>query len=200
MPTLMTNGRPVKPTRTVSRRRPFGEGILEPARPLANTPVVLSVTPVAGKPGKCVALMEDEFWGDREPSRAYRYAVVQYDGETETGYDGTFSLLDAQVLVRHLTTPLPAVASEPRFEPSTDDRAWWAQNDLESRIGLLTSVNSSSPRARARNPWDDLYAQSRAQDCLDRGLIAPDTAEWMARTSLVGHEPGWFAGHPVEDF
>lgn len=187
MTTLQRNRRPVKPTRVDRRNaRPFGEGILEPERPVANTPVVLSVTPVAGKPGQVVALMEDEFWATREHARAFRFAVVQYDGETETGYDGTFSLGDAKALVWHLTTPLPA--TDGHFEPTAADRAWWARNDLEATMGPQERISGGPRRRRVRNPWDELAAQSRAQDCLDRGLIPADTADWMARTSLVGHE------------
>jgi len=88
--------------------------VIRPRQPeiLANTPVILAVFPVPDHPGRCVALMEDEFWHTREHARAFRYGVVCMAGEVETSYSGTDSLRDAQALAWHLSEPMPTFTED----------------------------------------------------------------------------------------
>lgn len=70
----------------------------------------------------------------------------------------------------------PARTDFHRFEPTPAERSWWARESarLES--------------AREDREIDNRAAESAALDAMERGLIPPDVAAEIARTSIVGHD------------
>lgn len=61
-------------------------------------------------------------------------------------------------------------------------------------LGLLDLAPHAMPTGddspEADEPdWDSMANESHAMDCLERGLIPSDVADYIARTTLVGHEP-----------
>lgn len=67
--------------------------------------------------------------------------------------------------------------------PSAADREWWAYYSN----AVLPPASGGSPGTHADEDLEWLAAEYAAQDAISRGLIAPDLAELIASTSLVGH-------------
>jgi len=121
--------------------------VIRPRHPeiRANTPVILSVHAIPDHPGRCVAIISDEFWHTREHGRNYPYCVVEMDGERELSYAGTDSLLDARALAWHLSEPMPTFTEDAPFEPSEADRLWWAAGGNNDESELDAWLDSLAP-------------------------------------------------------
>jgi hypothetical protein len=172
--TLQHSARTVKPTRPLRLvRRYFGEGILdEPSEP-TWAPAVRPLMAEMGYTSQAVSTAIEwigthgnlDTCPDVEPADA-----LLIDGLVRKALQASLEAsADAQVgwdVEGHPST-WPASVDAHVYVPTDSERSWWAQmidNDINAE------------------------ASARSVDNLQRGLIAPDVAERIARTSLVGHQ------------
>jgi hypothetical protein len=83
-----------------------------------------------------------------------------------------------------------ATARPERRKPYTAaDQQWWAENSPTRDFGYEVLEAGPAPicGGSPERDWDSLYAESRAMDCLEAGLIPPDAADFISRTSFIGH-------------
>ena len=100
-------------------------------------------------------------------------------------YDNTASLQDRTVGTGHLRPELARAFGAGLFEPDGTHRP--SEPTLEDRA-LWAAECHRVEMARLNRHADHRAAESRAVDALSIGLIPRDVAEYIARTSLVGHD------------
>jgi hypothetical protein len=78
---------------------------------------------------------------------------------------------------------------ERRMPYTAADLAWAAyelnKNTQDYEV-IPPPIRGGSPEADEPD-WDAMAAESHATDCLERGLIPSDVADYIAQTTLVGH-------------